>query len=308
MKHSIASVIHYCSNDKRFLKKNIDEAKKFSQRIVITVCDHFFNGQKENRSALLQTYREFPDCQFIEFEYYRDRLYNRFLSNYSIRDREWGFFWHSTSRFIAAMMMPPSIEYVLFLDSDEIMDGNRFLRWLDRNEYRAFQGLRLRCYIYVHRADLRARALCNSALMARLENLDLDRMINIDDRHGIFNTIGEPKKKNLIDFDGIPFIHHYSWVRSQTECIKKSQCWGHRLDKNWALAIEKMFQNQENSDVMDLDLSFDPVEPFFDPMKVKLKKKRAISVTKPLNVIKVNDQMMFKKSIERICGPIHTLI
>jgi hypothetical protein len=137
MEHSIATVIHYCTNDFRFLRKIVDEANKFSKFIIIPVCDHFFNGVPENRALLNRTYQKFPECQFIEFEYHPKRIYNPFLIDCSSEEREWGFFWHSTSRYTGTLFMSEPVDYLLFLDSDEVIDGARFLKWLDQGKYRS---------------------------------------------------------------------------------------------------------------------------------------------------------------------------
>ena len=75
--HSIDTVISYCSNDFRFIDKCIEEAKLFSQKIVIAVCDHFFDGTEERRDLLEHTYARHPDCHFIEFSYLSDRLFGQ---------------------------------------------------------------------------------------------------------------------------------------------------------------------------------------------------------------------------------------
>lgn len=295
--HSIAAAVHYCTNDYRFLRKVVDEAKKFSRLIIIPVCDHFFNGEKENRALLDRTYCDFPDCQFIEFAYYPDRLYHRLITHFTPNDREWGFFWHSTSRYLAALFLPKDIEYVLFLDSDEVIDGDRFLEWLNLGLYRSFLALRLRCYIYAHRPTLRAQQIFNSALMARPRVLDAS-VINAEDRHGLFNILPEPKKKNLLDESGAPFIHHYSWVRPQNECYRKSETWGHRLDMDWKQMIDKMFQQPGNYDVWDLNATFEETQAFFDPLAVPVP---SVTASPPFpNVIKVDEPMIFRKSIERL--------
>ena len=67
--HLITTVINYCSNDYRFIKKCIDEAKKFSHQVIVPVSDHFFDGTKENRDLLNLTYLENPTCEFIEYEF-----------------------------------------------------------------------------------------------------------------------------------------------------------------------------------------------------------------------------------------------
>jgi hypothetical protein len=296
--HSIATVIHYCTNDFRFLRKVVDEAKNFSSKIIIPVCDHFFNGKKENRAMLNRTYHDFPDCEFIEFAYYPDRLYSRYLSGYSVKDREWGFFWHSTSRYIAAVMMPKDVEYILFLDSDEVIDGKRFLNWLDTYEYRSYLAMRFSAYFYLLRPDLCNKRIFTSALMTRPEILTIGNVINSNDRYGLFLALPEPKKPDIFDPHGRPFIHHYSWVRLHHECVQKSETWGHRLDVNWSTMLDQFLHHPKGVEMADLDEKFESIAPFFDPLSVKvplgLKGNQTFK-----NVIRVDEPLVYRKAIER---------
>ena len=118
----LATVISYCTNDYRFIHKCIEEARKFSDQIVITVCDHFFNGLPEDRRLLEHTYARHPDCHFIEFAY-SNRLYNPYL-NITPDDEQWMAYWHATSRHIGYLHLAPEIDTVFFLDSDEIVETN----------------------------------------------------------------------------------------------------------------------------------------------------------------------------------------
>lgn len=301
--HSIVTVVHYCTNEYRFLKKIITEAKKFSQKVIVPICDHFFNGEEENLALMQRTYEDFPDCEFIEFAYDAHRLYNPFLSKYSKEDREWGFFWHSTSRYIATLFAPKTAEYLLFLDSDEIIDGDRFLAWLNTYEYRLFAALRFRSYVYVHRPDIRSKQLFHSALMARLNAIPLDKIINADDRHGFFHSIAEPKKNNLVDALGIPFIHHYPWVRPMDECLLKSQTWGHRHDKNWKEAIARMFQNAAQP--MDLEIELENTPVFFDPLSMTIPSVRKKKTHAFPHVISVDHDVVFQKKVEQMALDYH---
>ncbi len=291
---TIASIIHFCTNDYRFLRKNVEEAKKISHKIVIPVCDHFFNGQPENRLLLDWIYREFSDCLFIEFAYDPIHLYSAFHSSYTSEHREWSRFWHSTSRLVGALFAPPDVDYLLFLDGDEILDGNRMKQWLDTKEYCLYTGVRFRCYFY-SRPDRRSREIFDSALLVRQKELDYSNMIDSEERAGWYRGLAEPKKKDQLDGKGEPFLHHYCWVRTKEECLKKSVTWGHRLDKNWGPPIERLFQEKDPLEPMDLPLSFYDVEPFFDPLQVALPEIESKSASFPPNVLKVGKEEAFQQ-------------
>ena len=46
---------------------------------------------------------------------------------------------------------------------------------------------------------------------------------------------------NHILVDGKPMIHHFSWVRTKEEMLKKVHNWGHKNDTNWIDLVEEEF-------------------------------------------------------------------
>ena len=44
----ISSILQYSTIDFRFLEANLKQLSKFSDEIIIPICDHFFNGDFEN--------------------------------------------------------------------------------------------------------------------------------------------------------------------------------------------------------------------------------------------------------------------
>ncbi len=164
--HSIGTVISYCTNDYRFIHKCIEEARKFSRQIVIPVCDHFFDGTPENRELLEWTYAKHPDCQFIEFSYLPDRLYSRYHSM-GPSDKDWSIYWISTARYVGFHYLIPEIERILFLDSDEVLDGDRFLEWIDKKDYQKYDAQRFASYLYAAKPYWRAKKVVNLPLFVK---------------------------------------------------------------------------------------------------------------------------------------------
>jgi hypothetical protein len=292
----IATVIHYCTNEYRFLKRVVEEVRYFSDHVVLIACDHFFNGQQENRDLLHRSYQECSDCLCLEFAYMTDRLYHPALVGYSSDDPEWGLCWHSTSRYVAALFLPPGVEYVLFLDSDEVIDGKRFAQWLTNRTFSTHAAFRLGCFFYVHRATLRATQVFTSGLWVRVRDLDYSWIINPSDRAGLFDRLPSPKKL-LVDEEGEPFIHHYSWVRPKEECHQKAVTWGHRLDRHWTPLIDQMFEQPSQPDLLHLGMTFEEL-PFcyFDPLTIP--NPTPISYSCPSHVQKIDASKARRRELE----------
>lgn len=295
--HSIATIISYCTNDYRFIGKCIAEAKKFSRQIIIPVCDHFFDGTLENRALLEMTYREHPDCLFIEFSYLPGEHY----LNCRQGEREMAAYWNGTARYIGYLHLLPDIETVLFLDCDEIAEGDRFLAWLDAGEYRKWDAIRLAAYYYVLRPDYRATKVQEISLMVKASSLLPHHFFQGDERFGMFQRIEGLKSKGARGRDLLPLIHHYSWVRPLEECRKKANSWSHSQDRDWPSLIQEAFC-QKGSNLFGMNLAFESVEKcYFDPLSVKVpKQNREERITS--SVKKVARRDILKIELEREYG------
>ena len=278
---SIATIISYCTNDFRFIGKCIAEAKVFSKQIIVPVCDHFFDGTLENRQLLEYTYAQHPDCQFIEFAYLPDRLYSRY-HECSPDSPNWAIYWASTTRCVGLPYVDPSMDYILFLDSDEIVEGDQFLAWF-RSE-KPFDAQRLAAYFYALRPTLRAKEILQAPLLVKKNTLAPLTLLNGFERAGVYAAHPGPKRWKVVRSNGLPFVHHYSWVRTKEECLRKTRTWGHRNDEDWEALIERAFSG-DTRELFGTTHEFEEIpSAYFDPLKT--------------NVLKINDSDLFRKEIE----------
>ena len=211
----IAAIINFCSNESRFLKACIEQTRVFAQQIIIPVCDHFFDGTPEDIKTLDEIYRSFPDCQFIQYPFIAQKL-----------PPQRPYFWPNLSRFVALQHLDPFIDTVLFIDADEIPDGKRFAEWLDTGEYKEYNAVKLLNYWYFREPIYQALGYQASILMVQRNAIDPASVVNGLEREGIFDAISEPKKYDAADLNGDPMFHHYSWVRTKDEMIKKTSTAG----------------------------------------------------------------------------------
>ena len=91
-------------------------------------------------------------------------------------------------------------------------------------------------------------------------------------------------------------VHHYSWVRTQEECLQKARTWGHRNERDWPLLIERAFHGDAGS-LFDPPLEFEKIESaYFDPFAVHVP-RGAPSQKKFSNVLCVNHNDVFKREL-----------
>ncbi|MBX7067074.1 MAG: hypothetical protein K1X28_07575 [Parachlamydiales bacterium] len=264
---SIATIINYCTNDFRFIDRCIQEAKLFSNQILIPVCDHFFDGSPENRELLHHTYARHPDCTFIEFPYLPDRLYSQY-HNIKPSDTDWSMFWGTTGRYISFLFLDADIDTVLFLDSDEVFEGKAFLEWLETKEHESYEAMRLAAYYYALKPTFRAKNVVNLPLLAKKEAFKPLTLFNEIDRLGAYMTHAGPKREKVVGVNGLPFVHHYSWVRTKEECLQKARTWGHRHDEDWPKLIEEAFNGKTDRLFGSTHQFFEIEKGYFDPLDI----------------------------------------
>jgi hypothetical protein len=52
--------------------------------------------------------------------------------------------------------------------------------------------------------------------------------------------------QKILSKEGLPMLHHFSWVRTKEEMFKKVKNWGHYRDRDWISCIEEEFTRPFN--------------------------------------------------------------
>jgi len=254
--HRIATVINYCSNESPFLQPCIEQARLFSKQICVPVADHFFNGTPENMQKLQDAYATFADCTFLQFAFDSEKIPQKY------KEIERPRVWHNIARCLAYAYLDADIDYVLFLDADEIIDASRFQRWLDTNLYQEYKAMKLCNYWYFRDVCYQAATFEDSLLLVKKSALSKALLMHKDERDGVFDHIQGAKNRRVLGPDDKPMGHHYSWVRSQEEMLKKTESWGHSQDRDWKSCIEEEFSKEFQGKDFVHGYTFKKVEPF----------------------------------------------
>ena len=233
----LASIINYCTYDYDFIKSCIEHVQPFSSQIIVPVSDHFFDKVPEDRKLLEKTYRENKNSGAIFIEY-------RFDINTTKPSRHW----HNFSRYVGFLELNEDIDYVLFLDADEIVDTDKFEKWLESCQYSDFVAFRLGAYWYFRSPKFQATTYEDSAALVKKSILNRDLLMKADEERASFsNLLNSPRKTTLyMGLDNLPMVHHYSWVRTKEQMLRKIKSWGHNKDKDWELLVEKEFTHPFN--------------------------------------------------------------
>lgn len=258
-KHPIATIVNFCTNESRFIKACLEQVSLFSRQVIISVCDHFFDGTPEKRELLDQIYAAFPNCQFVEYPFIPQKIPKR-----TWKTVDPAHFWHSLSRLVGYSLLDPEIESVLFLDADEVPDGKRFARWLDESDYHQHAVLKMSNYWYFRAPSNQALTFEDSIVLARRSALESDILLHQKERDAIYELLPSPKRRHVTDSEGVPLFHHYSWVRTQEEMIKKVSTWGHRGDRDWISLVKEEFATPFRGTDFIHGYKYQTVNPVFD--------------------------------------------
>lgn len=294
----ITAVISFCTNDWRYLKYCIAGAEPFCQEILITVCDHFFDGTQENYALLEEAFRQFPHCRFIEFAFSPDKSYRPFTPLYP-EHPDWRHEWHNTGRYLSYFYS--SQDYLFFLDCDEIVDGVRFQEWLQQTPMTE-NAWRFAMLWYFREACFEACTQEDLSLLVKKSALDPEMLWDEDERMGLFSRLGG--RRGVLGTDGKPMIRHYSGVRTKEEFLKKCAAWGHHWERDWKKLIEEHFSEPFKGKDFVRRHAYRQVEPLFDPLSESIPKLNPLSFDEHLkrlkrypNVIMVNQTESFKKYV-----------
>lgn len=294
----ITTIINFCTFDWRCIGKCIEEAKKYSSQIIIPVCERFFNGEKEDRLLLDAIYRKHQDVAFIEYPYLPTRLYNRYITC-DPDHHDWIAYWCSTSRYISFFYVHPDTRYLLFLDGDEIYDGDQMRKWMQSSDFSEYDCFRFNLYYYFREARYQATSLYKGGLLVKKELVTPEILFNPWERFGTFSSIKGKALEDVGGGDQKVIGHHYSWVRTKQECLRKAKSWSHHWEDNWAEKIEEEFSREFNGTDFVFGYKYQEVEPYFDPFSVvendypKLSKKEVFE-----HVRQVDEQQIFAKQLE----------
>ena len=249
----ITSIINYCTNDYMFLKHCIDAVLPFSHKVIVVYCDHFLDGTPENIELITKGIYENPKAEFIEFQYD------------STQSSRWH---HNACRKIGFVNAPQDTEYFMLLDVDEIIEPQKFIKWWNMQKNNLLDSYRLSCYWYFR--DFKYRCKHTEEAIAIVKKGPLTEndtlVFHQEERKALFWCVAKNRRMDGCNLNGIPFSHHYSWVRSKEAMIKKVQSWGHNKDQDWVYLVNKEFEQPfRGKDVIFRDREYDIVEPYINP-------------------------------------------
>jgi hypothetical protein len=188
------------------------------------MCDHFFDGTKEDEGLVEATkwiINNHPKARLETFKWQGEKE----NPNY----------YHNLSRKFGTEIA--NGDWLLFLDADEILDDS-FGEWSKEAMTRP-NCYCLPCYWYFRIPEYRSKTTEGCGLLIRKTECNWDLEQNLERQQ--FHSL-----PNFVDAEGKPLAHHFSWVRTKDEMINKVKKWGHKNDKDWISLVSEEFSRPFN--------------------------------------------------------------
>jgi len=239
----LSIIINYCSKDKAFIYINIEQCLNITYNIVISCGNKFFNGDDEDLEHLNSIQKKYPLIKVLIFDVNLDE-YN------PLKDRKNAYF-PNKARLLGYREAKKLYDtnWYLFIDVDEIPDSDIFLKNIKRFDdpnitYKLYTYTYFREPIYVrnvmenlillcHKNNINTKSLMHDMERSFYNEVIIDKTIVENKNHKIIDILDEDTHNAI--------FHHFSWVRSKENMIKKVKSWSHKDDKNWIELIEEEF-------------------------------------------------------------------
>jgi hypothetical protein len=222
---SVGVIIVSSSDDICFLRKGILELLKFATDVVIAFGTRYWNGEPEDEEIIRDLAREFPRVKIVRYETDQQSI----PGTEAVSDAMYN---EALARWTALQSLSPSCTHVLVLDSDEIVDGEAFRRWWQhKGAVAGFNAVKFANYWYWRHPTYRARSyLEDSVVLIDRRFLTSDSIFHNGARTHTYDSCQGSKQRMVHGAEGEVMIHHFSWVRTEAQMLRKVTAWGHRDD------------------------------------------------------------------------------
>jgi len=235
---SLAAVIPLSSLEMTWAEDTIREALRVASPVVVAYADHLSDGTREDLAfvdKLRLSFANSPNLIFVPI-LWRSGLSSRF--------------WVRYLRYAAVPFVPLDIDYIIWLDADEILDSDIFNEWWRSNQgLPARQGgaTKLANYFYFRDARYQKIELDDSVVISKRKGMLSDAFFENpwQEREAFFYAHPGSRHAEL-GLGGRVMVHHMSWVRSKEGMLQKVSAWGHAGERDWEALVKEEWSREFN--------------------------------------------------------------
>jgi hypothetical protein len=221
----IDAVVLYNSSDRRFIDVCVRNLYEAGIRVSLITYTHLWNGTPEDLDAV-------RDDVVRNLQYLKSAHIVQWTPGHS----PWH--WEAYGRYYAVDRLGPDSTHTMFIDVDEIVEPDALRTFVENTDLQKYESFRLKNYWYFRDPTFRANAIEDSVVVCRTD---------VVKRIGWTPRGREQYPTSRISLpNGQPFIHHFSWVRTQKEMLNKVSNWGHAGEKNWVELVNEEFSRPFN--------------------------------------------------------------
>ena len=240
----ISVVINFCSLEREFLNICLRECMKFSNDIVVSYGSHFYDGSIEDHEYIKQEISNNKNVHFVEYEV--DVTVDLYKQR-GVEKRPHAY-WHNLARWTGLKALKGN-EWILFLDVDEIPDGERLKAWSLETQLDKNTSYSLANYWYFKSPNYQATDWEETTKIIYANNITEHSIFGDSERDHLQNSAGKITAHCVLGLDALPLIHHYSWVREKEVLLRKIKSWGHKDQIADPINyVESIFKNKNIND------------------------------------------------------------
>jgi hypothetical protein len=244
----LEAVVLYSSNDKRFFKACIENLLKCNIKVHVITYSHMWAGEKEDMHILEQSNHLFAN----------EQNYGQYQIDWTPGQSSW--YWEGLGRYLGTTQVSADSDYTLYIDVDEIVDPDGFVRWMSNDTYYNYDAMKLPNYWYWRKPEYRATVLQYNTVMLKT-SIAKQLPLASGGREIYFNA----SSNQYMVPEEFACVHHYSWVRTREEMRNKVGNWGHNSDRSdWIAKVEDEFSREFNGTDFLNGYSYNVVENIFN--------------------------------------------
>lgn len=231
----VGCVVSYCTLERHFLEHVLRETSKFSRHTVVVYADKLYDSSPQTHDELVRVKQLFPDVSFVQ---YTIDPVDELIDAPELRNRQ--AYWPNRARWEGLAALREECKYVLFMDGDEVPEGDRVAAFL-RKSLAPLPGnhtpaIKFANWWYMREPTLRYRGIEDSiVLVPRSRVATRDAVMLCEEERN--DLAAPPVSRSVTDGSPAPMFHHYSWVRTPEDMIRKVRLWSHRSDRDWESAV-----------------------------------------------------------------------
>lgn len=258
---NIGTVILATTDDIQFLHALVREAALFSTQIVLSFGTQFYNKELERESVINYFLNTLSDIS-VPISIVRYNLNDNVIDS-SVNPSN---YWHCHGRWVGIQSLFKHIEYVLLLDADEVPEGFVFKTWLQTGEYLKYDCMKMANYWYWREPIYRAKNVIeDSIVFIKREHADKVHLtMQTHERTSTFDICSGVKKREILSINGTPMFHHFSWVRTYKQMLRKVVSWGHKHDRDFVGMVHEEFSHNFSGTERMRGNSYDTVPNIFN--------------------------------------------